>query len=85
VITMEITFEVVKRAIELYADMFEDLPTERDIRIVIEEKMNSSIPLTGAEIHNIRNIILEETTPRGRFFEHVETSYGVKSDCDMGE
>lgn len=84
-ITMEITFEVVKRAIELYADMFEDLPTERDIRIVIEEKMNSSIPLTGAEIHNIRNIILEETTPRGRFFEHVETSYGVKSDCDMEE
>ena len=47
--------------------------------------MNSSIPLTGAEIHNIRNIILEETTPRGRFFEHVETFYGVKSDCDMEE
>ena len=35
---MEITFEVVKRAIELYADMFEDLPTEKDIRIVNRRK-----------------------------------------------
>ena len=81
---MEITFEVVKKAIELYADMFDDLATFSDVCIIIEEKMNSSIKLTPNERHQVHNIILEETaTPRGRFFECIETSYGVKSECDM--
>ena len=80
---MDITYEVVKKAIELYADIFEDIPTEGDIRIIIEEKMNRSIPLTGQEVRDISNILLEEINPKGRFFHYVETSYGVKSNCFM--
>lgn len=86
VISMEITFEVVKKAIELYATFFEDLPTFNDIVIVMEEKMNCSVPLTANERYKTHTIILEETaTPRGRFFDHIETRFGVKSDCDMEE